>query len=110
MTHAIDALSVSHLGALDHFYRHSEPVYMIGAKILRDSPFSDTKERNIPLQGLAMCGLVSIDWRAETKRLHAANLDGGSSEVGFDAVVAGEIAYVPNHLGRLFWKTIFSAS
>jgi len=110
MTHAIDALSVSHLAALDSFYRYSAPAYMMGAKILKDSPFSDTKERNTPLQGLAMCGLVSIDWRAETKRMRAANLDGGSSEVGFDAVVAGEIAYMPNHLGRLFWKTILSAS
>lgn len=108
LSHAIDTLSVGHFTTLERFYKASPPDYMPGARIV-GNPFSDMRNMNIALQGLAMCGLVSIGWCAETEPARVLGID-GPSERGDDVVVGGQIAYLPNEFGNLFYRVVLIAN
>jgi hypothetical protein len=104
LSNAIDALSMSHLAEVERLYRQtacefSRTLSTSGKSDWHSSIFRDRDlDRNLPLQSLAMCGLVSIDWKAEnvaTDEHHKA--------------IRGRIVYVPNHLGRLFRDIVLKA-
>jgi hypothetical protein len=116
LSHAIDTLSLSHFEALERFCNERSTSPWIGPTIRTGPPIlgprypsTEERERNLPFQALAMCGLVSIDWRAETRPTKLANLDGGY-ETSPDEVVGGQIAYAPSPLGYLFCEVVLNRS
>jgi hypothetical protein len=97
LSHAIDALSVSHLAEVERLYNKDtvsfgDPYHTIGPSVWRTSIYGeDDLDRNLPMQSLAMCGLVSLDWVAEE-----------AIATEHRKTIRGRIVYVPNKLGQLF--------